>query len=221
MPRRRPAFDHVMRFKEPRDNTGNGVTPGDIAGLAELAPFCADGTRYYTCPYLGATSTSTAWPTGTARMHVFPVHKTITVDRVGMFCGAAVNRSIRFAIYTLDDNLAISALLLEAGTFTGAGAASAFNQVTVSQQLTAGWYGLSFAMFGAGSDTTFSIQGNNQQYGPFGVVSPPPNAATESMTVGWEATGISTTWASNSPAPNQWTIADDNVGSGVWVRRSA
>lgn len=198
--------------------------PTPIDGLAELAPFNADGTRYYTCPYLGATSTSTAWVTGTARMHVFPVHKTITIDRIGMFSGAAVNRSIRFAIYVLSEDMVVSSLLLNAGVFTGAGAASAFNEVTISQQLTAGWYGLAFAMFGAGSNTTFSIQGNNQQYGPFGVVSPPPNAATESQAVAWEVAvppADGTSWATNPPATTDWVIADDNAGSGVWVRRSA
>lgn len=200
--------------------------PTPIDGLAELAPFNADGTRYYTCPYLGATSTSSGWPTGTARMHVFPVHKTITIDRIGMFSGAAVNRSIRFAIYTLTEDMVVSALLLNAGVFTGAGAGAAFNQVTINQQLTAGWYGLAFAMFGSGVNTVFSIQGNNQQYGPFGVVSPPPNAATESQAVAWEqstATGAGheNDWATNPPATNQWVIATDNAGSGVWVRRSA
>lgn len=196
-------------------------TPTPTDGLAELAPFSPIGTRYYTCPYLGATSISDSWDTGTARMHVFPVHKTITVDRIGMFSGAAVNRSIRFAIYTLDSDLNIVSLLLNAGVFTGAGGAVAFNQVTISQQLVAGWYGLAFAMFGAGSDTTFSIQGNNQQYGPFGVTAPPPNAATESQTVGWEATGDATSWATDPPDVGDWTICDDNIGAGVWVRRSA
>lgn len=216
--RRSPLMDHTLRF---RRNNPNDFRRDLTGGLAELAPFSAAGTRYYTCPYLGATSTSTAWATGTARMHVFPVHKTITVDRIGMFSGAAVNRSIRFAIYELDDDLNIDSLLLNAGVFTGAGAAVAFNQVTISQELTAGWYGLAFAMFGTGVNTTFSIQGNNQQYGPFGVVAPPPDAATESQTVGWETTGISTSWATNPPAVGDWTIADDNVGSGVWVRRAS
>ena len=196
-------------------------TPTPLDGQAELAPFAL--TRYYTCPYLGATSASSAWATGTARMHVIPVHETMTIDRVGAFCGAAVNRSIRFGIYTLDSAMNILALLLDVGTFTGAGAAVTFNEFTISQVLAAGWYGLAFAMFGTGVNTTFSIQGNNQQYGPLGCDGT-PSAGTESQVVGWTANIASPGWTAALPTVGDWTPATGalaNIGSGVWLRRSA
>lgn len=190
---------------------------GRAVGTEPRAPY-AQG-RYYTTPAFGNNLANLAWATGTGRLSPFFVHRTITFTGMHMWCGAEANRGIRLGIYRLDrETLMPTELILNAGTFVGP-FANSFRNLVISQELTLGWYGLAHAMFGAGANRTFEIQGGTSTvgYGWYGA-----NALTSATPLPATALNVNSgsglSWATNMPDPGDWAI-DSSVEalSGVWM----
>jgi hypothetical protein len=177
---------------------------------------------YYSTPFIGSGSTSSGWASGHGRLSPLWLNAQVTLDRIGMFAGVNSNRRIRLGVYELDPaTLFPTALAFDNAVFDGT-LSQAFLEATINLTLDAGWWGLAFAMSGAGTSNSFAIQNTGNTWGPWG--NSGPDGAVMVNRGALVVNGTTTQYTSAMPAPGDWVVETSNAAqttSGVRVRRSA
>lgn len=128
---------------------GTEVVPVVQGGVTKKAVITRFDTRFSPIPFQsgrfyrlpnGLCSTAATFGNGILRATPYFIPSTITLDRLGaeVTIIGDVGSKLRLGIYSDDGTFRPGALLLDAGTIAGDSATS--QTVTISQQLTRGWY---------------------------------------------------------------------------------